>query len=208
MVTLELKKREVKKDLNKIRKEGFIPGIVYGIDKNIPVYTDYKSFVNAFSKAGEHEIIKIKVESKEFMGLIKDFQIHPVTDKFLHFDILGVTEDKVISTRVPVKLVGEARGVKEGGVLEEFMTSLEIEVKVKDLPHYIEIDITNMKIGDSIHVKEIVPPKGVKIVEDEDAVVVHIAGAKLEEEKKEETPAAPEVIKPERKVKEEEGKKE
>ncbi|HOJ50757.1 MAG TPA: 50S ribosomal protein L25 [Spirochaetota bacterium] len=206
MLVFEVKKREPKKDLNKMRREGLIPGIIYGIDDNIPVFSTYKSFVETFQKVGGHEIIKIKIENKEIMGLIKDFQIHPLTDKFLHFDILGVTENRKISTRVPVKFVGEPKGVKEGGILEEFMTSLEIEVLVKDLPHSIDIDITNLKIGDSIHVKDIVPPKGVKILDDKDSVVVHIAGAKLElEEKKEESAiTAPEVIKPERKKEESE----
>ncbi|PKL11099.1 MAG: 50S ribosomal protein L25, partial [Spirochaetae bacterium HGW-Spirochaetae-6] len=119
---------------------------------------------------------------KEIMSLVKDFQIDPVKDTFLHFDLLEVVPDKVINTKVPVKLVGKSKGVIEGGLLEELMHTLSVHAKAKDLPHEVVIDITNLGIGDSIHVKDIEPPKNVQFTDVPDSVIVLVAGVKAEEE--------------------------
>jgi large subunit ribosomal protein L25 len=191
MLALQVKERTAGKS-GKLRREGMIPGVVYGGKENINISADSIEFAKVFKKAGEHDLIKVQYQGKEILALIKDFQIHPVKDTFVHFDILEVTPDKVIRTKIPVAFAGTPKGVVEGGILEELHTHIAVEAKVKDLPHSIELDIKNLKIGESIHLKDIKAPANVRFIDPAGTVIVLVAGAKAETAL--ETPEQPEVV--------------
>ena len=191
MLTLEVKEREqiTKHENHQLRTDGFIPGIVYGGEKNLNIYANYADFIKTLKKAGRHDLIQVKFKNKEFMSLIKDFQLHPVKDTFIHFDLLEVQPEKEIRTKIPIEFVGTPKGLTYGGVLEELQSRLLIAVKAKDLPHSIKVDISNMGLGDTIHVKDITPPPGAKFLDAPSTVVVLVAAPKAAVE---ETPAAEE----------------
>jgi large subunit ribosomal protein L25 len=194
MLTLELKERDMAQTTYNLRSSGMIPGIVYGGEKNINFFTDYKEFVKVFKKAGEHQLIESTYGKKKFLTLIKDFQIHPVKDTFLHFDLLEVVPDKEIKTKIPIEFVGTPKGIVLGGILQEFHTHISIEVKVKNLPDKITIDISNLTIGDSIHVKDVTPPANVKFLDAPSTVLVAVSNVKAEAETTETEATQPEVI--------------
>ncbi len=182
MEVLELKEREARKGINQLRRDGEIPGIIYGGEKNINVAANYKEFAKVFKKAGGHELINLKLGKKKILSLLKDLQVHPLKDTFVHFDLLEVTPEKEIRTRVPIKLNGTAKGILAGGVLEELQHHVTVLTKVKDLPSVIEIDITELDMGGSIHVSDVETPKGVTLVDAPSTVIIHLAGIKEEVE--------------------------
>ena len=121
----------------------------------------------------------IDLEIKDASGspvkaFVKDYQRHPITDEILHVDFFRVTMTEAISTNVPVEIVGTPIGVKQGGILEIIEREIEVECLPSDLPEKITIDVTNLAIGQSIHVKDIAAPKGVTILSTPDTVVVAV----------------------------------
>lgn len=193
MLTLQVKERTAGKS-GKMRREGMVPGVVYGGKEVLNICADYTEFAKVFKKAGEHDLIKIQYQGKEILSLIKDFQLHPVKDTFLHFDILEVTPDKQIRTKIPVELIGTPKGVTEGGIMEELHTHIAVEAKVKDLPHSIQIDVKNLKIGESIHLNAVKAPADVKFMDPADTVIVLVAGVKKESEEAAPASGQPEVV--------------
>ncbi|RLD13409.1 MAG: 50S ribosomal protein L25, partial [Caldiserica bacterium] len=141
-------------------------------------------------------------------------QFHPVTDRIIHADFYSVSLEKPIYAKIPVHLVGEARGVKEGGVLYQVLHEIEIEAKPLDLPSVIEVDVTELEIGDSVHVGDIKIEGDVKVITPPEETVVTVSepekvveAAPAEEELEEEEAPAEEEGK-ETEVKEEEKKEE
>lgn len=183
MRTLEIKERDTHKGKNnRMRKAGELPGVVYGGEKSFSVSSKYSDFAKVFKEAGEHDLITLKYDGKSILALIRDFQLHPVTDRFLHFDLLEVSAEKEVKTRVPIKLVGTPKGIKGGGVLEELTDHINIAAKGKDLPHEIEIDIKDLDLGESLHLSDVKAPKGVTFTDDAETTLVTVAGAKAEVE--------------------------
>lgn len=186
MLDLQVKERSIGKS-GALRREGQLPGVIYGGDKNINVVAKTSDFSKVFKKAGEHTLINVHLENKKFLALIKDFQLHPVKDTFLHFDIFEVTPEKVIKTKIPLIFVGTPKGVIAGGLLEEVQNNIAIEAKAKNLPQAIEVDIEHLDIGDIIHIKDVKVPKDVTITESLETALVVVAGAKASDEELEET---------------------
>ncbi len=181
MLDLQVKERSIGKS-GVLRREEKIPGVIYGGEKNIPIVAKTSDFIKVFKKAGEHSLIHVHLENKKILALIKDFQLHPVTDNFVHFDIFEVTPEKVIRTKIPVVFNGTPKGVIAGGLLEEIQNHVAIEAKAKDLPQSFEVDIKNLQIGESIHIKDIKVPNNTKIIESLDTVLLIVAGSKGGEE--------------------------
>ncbi|MBN2190879.1 MAG: 50S ribosomal protein L25, partial [Candidatus Aureabacteria bacterium] len=151
--------------------------------------------------------------------LIKEAQIDPMSNKIIHIDFKEVYMDEKIKTHVPVAEKGEAKGVKDqGGILEHILRELEIECLPGEIPEKIDVDISNLELGASIHVSDLTPPKGVKILTDSEEAIFSVAVPKEIEEpaagevSEEEAAAEPEVIgkggKEEEEEPEEEEKKE
>jgi len=213
-----LREETGKNKVNSLRRNGSVPAVVYGHGKkSLSVKVDRSQlikFMHAHHGA-ENMVItlrisgddKNKAHQEEKAVLIKEIQYHPVRDDILHMDFNQVSLTKVIQVKTPIEAKGEAEGVKqEGGVLTHILWELEIECLPTMIPEKIEVDITNMKIGDSIYVKDLVTPGDVKVLTDIEAIVFTLAPPKKEEVIEEvpegEVSAEPEVIK-EKKEKEE-----
>ncbi|MDD5643984.1 MAG: 50S ribosomal protein L25 [bacterium] len=186
------------------RRAGKIPAVVYSHgDKPISVIVDEKQFNRAtYGHSGENFLIDLKIEKekKKRKALIKEAQIDPISNKIIHIDFNEVYMDEKIRTHVPVSEKGEAKGVKDqGGVLEHLLREVEIECLPGEIPEKIDVDISNLELGFSIHVSDLKISKGVKILTDPGEAVFSIAMPKeIEEPAAEETAEAvaaePEVI--------------
>lgn len=212
-----------KSKVNSLRRNGFVPAIVYGQSEKTLAIKLNRSQLLKFMHAHqgiENMIINLRISgneknkdyNEEKSVLIKEIQFDPVKEDILHIDFNQVSLTKAIEIGVPIKSRGEAQGVKlEGGVLTQILWELEIECLPTMIPEKIEVDIANMKIGDVIHVKDLIIPEGIKVLIDNEAIVFTLVPPKKEEIVEEvpagEVSAEPEVIK-EKKEKAEEAEEE
>jgi large subunit ribosomal protein L25 len=199
-VILEANKRNTgsKSSRNVLRRNGKVPGVFYSKhNETISIEVNEKS-IKPLVFTTETHLIGLKVDSnQEFDCIIKDVQFDPVTDNIVHFDLIGLTSNETIQLEVPVLYIGSPVGVRDGGVLQQSLHKLEIECLPKDIPQHFEINISDLKLGDSIHVGDL-SFENVKILNLKDTVVVAVGHPKVEKEVTEEAvqaePAEPEVI--------------
>lgn len=175
--TLDINRRDKtgKEAAKKLRREGFIPAVMYGYKGNKILSVKVAEFEELFEEIGEHVIISLNIDGKEKTDVIvKDFQLDPVKKNIIHVDFLEIKKGKALRTEIPIKIVGISTGVKRGGVLEEFIRDIEVECLPKDIPHLIEIDITDFDIGDSFHIKDIKVDDKIKLISNPEQVVLTI----------------------------------
>lgn len=180
----------------RIRSRGFIPGVLYSHGKSESIQVPEKEFFKLFKgRISESVIFDIlstdKKDATEKMAYVKDYQADPMTGEILHLDLFRVTKDEKIHTHVKIEFVGTAKGIKLGGILEVDMRELRVECLPMDLPEKIQINVTDLDIGDSIHVKDIDLGDKVKITSILEASIasVHIPKVAVVEEKVEEAVA-------------------
>jgi len=194
-----------------LKRDNLIPAIVYGHKiKNIPIEVNYADFDKFYKQTGETTLISLEFNDEKRVVLIHDVQIDPVTNKYIHIDFYQVKMDEKIKAEVALNFVGQAPAVIEyGGILVKNMDKLEIEALPKDLPHEIEVDVSQLKqIEDRICVKDLAIPEGVEILIDQEQVVAMIASPKVQEEEKPVAPAEAVVSEGEKEKTEQEETKE
>lgn len=164
--------------VKQLRKDGIIPAHVFGHKvKTVHVQVKAGEFHKVFEKAGETGIISLSVDSEKRPVLIRNLQIHPVTDEPLHIDFYQVNLTEKVKVNVPLEIVGEAPAVeKKIGLLLTPVSEVEIEALPADLPENIEVDISNLsEIGNEIKVKDLnVDRTKVEVLTDEELVVAQI----------------------------------
>jgi len=201
-IEVYLREKKGKEIAKKERRAKFLPAIVYGKDLNLAVKLPLTSqkilkAIN-FSKNSIIDMEILDDGKKDILCvLIKDVQYHPVDESIIHIDFVKVSLEEKIKVSVPIVLKGEAKGVKDGGILEQILWNLDIEGLPLDIPEKIELDISELTIGKSIHVKDIKLKDTLKILTLQDTTVVTIV-EKVEEEMVETPqvqPEGPEVIK-------------
>jgi len=209
--------KRVAKDL---RNKGIIPANVYKGGKGaVSLEISEDDLDNVLqTKAGENVIITLKISGegspKDKTVLIKEIQREPIKDGILHVDFNEISLTEMLKVNVPLSSKGEAVGVKvDGGILEHVMWELQVECLPTDIPEKIEVDISNLKIGDSLHVKDIALPEGVKVLNDPELITMIVKAQKVEAPKEEavaEGAPEPELIRKKKEVEEgaEETKKE
>ena len=162
----------------RLRREGLIPGIVYGGDRgSIPISIEEREVFNMLhAETGSNTVrtLKLAGTDRKRIVMIKDYQMDAITRRIQHVDFLRVKEDQEVTVNIPVKLVGTAYGVKtEGGMVDFVSRELEITVKVTEIPAEIEIDVTELRIGDSVRLKDITLENG-EFTHEEDTLVVKV----------------------------------
>ena len=165
----------------RIRKEGNIPAVVYGHQEAQHFLVNRREFRAAFKHISESEIITLKVDKSDMQVLIKDYQMDIVRGELLHLDFYEIEKGKKLRTHLPIRLHGTPVGVREGGILEAPLHELEIECLPKDLPESIELDVSDLQSSAALHVRDISPPDGVKILTHDDQVLAAVTHAKAEE---------------------------
>lgn len=198
-IKLPAKKRELttKGAVNQSRKEGFVPGVFYSKGVDPISITVSELALKPFVYTSETHLINLEIEGHEPLRcILKDIQFDPVSDRIIHVDLYGVTVGQTLQIQVPVQIIGNAVGIKEGGKLQVQLHKIDVECLPKDIPDHIELTVTNLGIGDSIHAGDI-KIENVKILTPEDVVIVTVAAPKIvtdEVAEGTETPEAPEVI--------------
>ncbi|MBF9018101.1 MULTISPECIES: 50S ribosomal protein L25 [unclassified Oceanispirochaeta] len=162
----------------KLRSEGLIPAVVYGHTDPLHIAVNAIEFGKKFKVVTENTIIKLELGKKTIEVLVKAIDEDIVTDTVKHIDFYEFEKGKTLKTRVPIRLVGVAIGTKEGGNLEHKLHELEIECLPTDLPDTIEIDISGLNMGESIHVGKVAVAKGVKILNPEVQTIVVVTAPK------------------------------
>ncbi len=149
---LKAKKRENtgKKDTKKLRKQEMIPCVLYGEGENVHFYAHKNEFRDLVYTQNVY-ITDLDIEGKKHKAVMQEIQFHPVTDEVLHIDFLEVTEDKPFTVRVPMRRVGNAPGVVTGGgKMRVRKRYLSVKGLLKDMPDTIDIDVSEMEVGDSV----------------------------------------------------------
>jgi large subunit ribosomal protein L25 len=153
----------------KLRRHGKVPAVLYGAGKDVlNIELEHNSIMLALDVESFHSsILNLEVEGNKEKVLLRDFQVHPYKQKITHVDFQRVDEKKKLHTKVPLHYVGEedSPAIKlNGGLMSHVMTEVEVTCLPKDLPGFIEVDLSALDIGNSIHVREITLPKGVGLV--------------------------------------------
>lgn len=212
ILNAEKRERTGKGVARQLRSKGIIPCVIYKDGQSTPIQIPAKEllpFMNIATK--EKLFVTLKLNGEEKQAILQDYQVDPVTGKLLHVDFMEVSATEKIRVTVPVILVGEPIGVKQDkGVLQHGILEIEIEAIPEKIPGHIEVDVSHLEIGDSIHVRDIKFEEGIKVISNPDEVIATVT---VEEEEVEVTPATeepvePEVIKKGKKAEEEEEKEE
>lgn len=172
--TLNANKRNVltKSNLLSLRKSKRIPAVMYDRrGKSVSLDVCELEFGKLFKNITESTILKVLLEGEEHEVLVKDFQYDRVKDKMLHVDFYAVERGKPLRTKVKIKLQGSPEGVRRGGVLETGITEVEVECLPKNLPTRIIVDVSNLQLNTSLHVKDIAVSEGVVILTDPDVAI-------------------------------------
>lgn len=139
------------------RKKGFIPGVFYFKNSPAVAISVKDTALNPFVYTSEVRIINLQIEGSDKAQncILKDIQFDPVSDKPIHFDLLGISENETIKVEVPIKLVGAPIGVRDGGVIQHVLHSLEVECLPANIPAHIDVEIGALAIGDAIHIGDL-----------------------------------------------------
>lgn len=178
----------IREDLGKgatrrLRRKNLVPAVIYGAGgESVSITLTHNQLLHSTeNEAFFSHILSLDLDGKKEKVIIKALQRHPSKQLLMHADFLRVSMKEKLKVHVPLHFIGEdiAPGVKQGGVVTHDMVDLEIECLPKDLPEYIEVDISSLEIGDSLHLSNIVVPKGLQIMAlsqgaDHDAQVVAI----------------------------------
>jgi large subunit ribosomal protein L25 len=176
----------------RLRVAGSIPAIIYGKSGNQSVAVAQEAFRDLMrAKGNAARIIELSVDGKKMLSLIKEFQRHPITQKFLHIDIMEIDPNAPMTAAIPVRAIGEAYGVKtEGGTLAIVAHTVNVRCLPKDLPEFIEVDVSELKVNQSIHIGEVKAPAGISFPGDPKRVVVVCSEMAEEEAAAEPAPGA------------------
>jgi large subunit ribosomal protein L25 len=167
---------------SRLRSAGKIPAVVYGHTVPTTISVDAREFRNAFRRITQNTIVELQMADGVHEVLVKDYQRDHLTGQVLHIDFYEFERGKSLRTRVPVRLIGNPVGVKEGGILEILLHQLEVECLPKDLPEEITLDISELALDRAMHVNNLALPEGVKSMQASDQVVCLVAHRKAEEE--------------------------
>lgn len=188
--------------VNKLRAAGKLPAVLYGASDPQPLELTTVDFIEAFQSAeSENVLVNLNIEgegkqAKSHLALIQEIQHHPIKDTVLHIDFHEVRQDQKIQANVPIHEVGTATGVKDqGGILDHLIRELHVECLPNDLPSHIDVDISGLKLEESITVGQLTLPDGVTAMVDLEQPVFMVHPPRVKEETAGEGAATePEVI--------------
>jgi len=190
----EIREEVGKGSARKLRARGMIPAIFYGPrTQTIPLMINPKELAKTLqTEAGENVLIDLDIrrgdQSDRKVVMVKDIQIDPLKRVTLHTDFYEVAMDEMVTVEIPIHLIGKPEGTKMGGILEQIRRVIEIQCLPGDIPKTIDINVSSLKIGDSIHVQDIQLEK-VKILSDANLTIATVVPPVVEEKKVEEAVA-------------------
>ncbi len=192
-ITLNGSQRESvgKKATKALRNAGQVPCVLYGGDKPVHFSVEELAFTKLVYTPNAHTVVIALENGKTFNAILQDIQFNPVTDKIMHVDFYQLYEDKEITMSIPLNFVGNSRGVKNGGVLRKNQRNLRIKALPANLPDFIEVDITPLKIGGKLYITTL-ENEAYKFMHPDNTVVCQVrrSRASVEEHDEEEAAAA------------------
>ena len=187
-VKLKVQSRESRgsAESRRLRSNGLVPGVLYGNGgKAQPFFIEERELRRALTgDHGLHAILDVVLEGqqKAHHAVLKEYQLDPTRARLLHIDLQEVRLDQAIHTQVVVELVGESDGVKEGGVLSQIQREVNVEALPMEVPDRLELDVSAMKIGDTLRLSDLRVPEGVKLLDDPETVLATVTPpTKIEE---------------------------
>jgi large subunit ribosomal protein L25 len=215
VIDAESRVRSSTSAVRRMRREGLVPGIVYGgEDENVNIKMDHNKILHSLEEEAFHSsILDLNIDGKAEKVILRAYDVHPASDvKIMHVDFQRVSRKDKLSMTVPLHFTGEEEcdGIKlDGGIVSHIINDLDIVCLPADLPEYISVDISSLRIGESITLGEVVLPEGVEsqiLNADGDAeqMVVHIAAPQVEVEPEEEEVVAADDVPAERESESEE----
>jgi len=156
-----------------LRDAGMVPCVLYGGSAPVHFAAEEKAFKNLVYTPNVHTVVIDLGNGKTFNGILQDIQFHPVSDKILHIDFYQLDENKEIMMEVPVKIVGNSKGVMAGGTLRLNVRKLKVKALPKNLPDFVEADITNLEMGNKLYVTKL-PVDNFKILNPDNTVVCQV----------------------------------
>jgi large subunit ribosomal protein L25 len=166
----------------RLRGTGRIPAVIYGHTAPTSITVDAREFRGAFKRITENTIVELHLDGGVREVLVKAYQKDNLNGQILHVDFYEFEKGKALRTRIPIRLLGNPVGVKEGGILESLLHSLDVECLPKDLPEEIALDINELGLDRALHVRDLTLPAGVRALQTPDQVVCLVAHRKAEEE--------------------------
>ena len=192
-ISLEANPRVLTKTIGskKLRNAGSLPGVVYGNGEPETVELEAKNFEKAVKSTGaKNFLVELDIKGKKSMALVQEIQKNPLTNHIIHVDFKRLTEDSVVTAEVPLRPIGSAVGVQLGGVLQMPMHSITLNGKPADMPECIEPDISQLAVGQSILLEELVLPKGIIAIGQPKAHVLAVSTSRMMAKAAEEDAAA------------------
>ncbi|MDF2940495.1 MAG: ribosomal protein L25/ral stress protein Ctc [Gammaproteobacteria bacterium] len=173
----------------RLRRDGMVPVVIYGAEKPAQsAVIDHNVLANALANEAFYtSIVDMSIDGVDQQVIIKDLQRHPYKPKILHADFLRISEKTELRVHVPLHFVGDSPAVKAGGVINHMVNEVEVSCLPKDMPEFIEVDLSGLQMDESIHLSQIKLPAGLKLVtlqhgNDLPVVSVHVPRAVKEDE--------------------------
>jgi len=193
-IKVAIREKKGRQAVTKLRTKGEIPAIVYGHNFEPTMLCIEKAEINKIFKrgssgAGDYMLYKLASPNNaavhEKMVIIKDIQKNPVTNAILHLDFFAVQMDEEITAPVNIRITGKSAGVKLGGILRQAMREVEVKGLPANIPPHLDIDVTDLDIGDSLHVSDLVTPDTIHILDDSSATLLSILPPTVHKEEEE-----------------------
>ena len=184
-LTIEPRDAAHSRATRRLRREGRVPGVLYGLDKDALTFSvDARELRQALHGSGAVIELHDADGNNATAAVLKDAQRHPVRGEVMHIDLLRVDLNKPIHAPVPLHLVGadDSPGHREGGVLEQITREVTVEALPNEIPEFLELDVSAMEINDTFTLAQVVAPQGVTIVDDGETVVANLSPPRLEAE--------------------------
>lgn len=198
-LNVETREKSGSRDSRRTRNDGRIPGVLYGRGAEpLAISVDVRELRKALSgKSGHNTLLDLKGKGVEGrLAIVKEVQHNPVSGAPMHADLLELKLDQKIHVTVPLHLQGKAKGTVDGGIISTLLRELHIEALPNDIPEAVNVDISDLGIGDSLHIKDLQLPKGVRALGDQVTAVVACVPPAAEKvaEPTAAAPAEPEVL--------------
>jgi large subunit ribosomal protein L25 len=165
----------------RLRREGKVPAVVYGLGiDTVSITVPARELQHILAgEAGANSLINLDVDGENVLTLARQIHRHPTKGILVHVDFVRIDRDVAVSAEIPIHLVGESEGVKDGGLLEQLLFHLTIEAMPGNIPVSIEIDVTALAIGDQLRVEDLALPEGVATEAEADFVVAQVAAPRV-----------------------------
>jgi large subunit ribosomal protein L25 len=170
----------------RLRRQGLVPGVLYGKRSSLPVVVDGRAFVGLLRQGGEHALFELQWEAgserrEKRLAVLQEIQRHPYKDLLLHVDFREIDPNEPLQAEVEVAALGTPAGVAAGGFLEAVTHTVRIECLPKDLPEILTVDVSHLELGESVHAQDIPLPPNLKLLSPPNQVIFTVVAPEMEE---------------------------